>query len=63
MYAVIELVEGKELVQIAVNQNYFNRYADKLCNAVRSGATDDKQCRQQCRHHAYLYCSSFHNRH
>ena len=41
MYAVIELVEGKELVQIAVNQNYFNKYADKLCNAVRSGATDD----------------------
>lgn len=41
MYAVIDFVEGKELVQIAVNQNYFNRYADKLCNAVRSGATDD----------------------
>ena len=34
MYAVIELVESKESAQIAVNQHYFNKWADKLCNAV-----------------------------
>lgn len=34
MYAVIELVESKESAQIAVNQHYFNKWADKLCYAV-----------------------------
>lgn len=34
MFAVIELVESKESAQIAVNQHYFNKWADKLCNAV-----------------------------
>lgn len=37
MYAVIELVETKESAQIAVNQNYFNKYADKFSNMVCEG--------------------------
>ena len=37
MYAVIELVESKESAQIAVNQNYFNKYADKFSNMVCKG--------------------------
>lgn len=34
MYAVIEYVECEESAQIAVNQKYFNKYADKLYNAL-----------------------------
>lgn len=37
MYAVIELVESKESAQIAVNQNYFNKYVDKLSNLICEG--------------------------
>lgn len=37
MYAVIELLESRESAQIDVDKNYFNKYADKLSNAVCEG--------------------------
>ena len=39
MYAVIEYVECEESAQIAVNQKYFNKYADKLYNAFHERPT------------------------
>lgn len=37
MYAVIELLESRESAQIDVDKNYFNKYADKVCNLISEG--------------------------
>lgn len=41
MFAVIDFIESNESAQIAVSQDYFNKFSDKLYRAICSNAINN----------------------